>query len=412
MNRWLALVESNTSGTGRDFVSTARSLGLHPILITSDATRYPYVVEDGVDVYRADTNDPVALTKACCDLSSRGELAGISTSSELYIENAARSAHALGLPGANPVAVHICRNKWRQRRVLSNAMVRVPAYRLATTVQEALHAARVIGGRVVVKPITGSGSSGVRLCKNADEAAAHANVLLTRGVNERGQSIPQCVLVEELVIGPEFSVEMFSGKVVGITEKHLGALPNFVEIGHDYPAELSDSDANALSDAACKSVHALGLGFGATHVELRQSTKGPVIIEVNPRLAGGCIPKLVHLATGVDMVAATLRIAVGLTPQLYSTRQEYASIRFLLPDSDGAVSSAHGWEAVKALPGVAEASLYLPVGGTVAHHGDFRDRIGHVIGIGATSAMARSTAEQARSGIHLTVSPQPRQEGS
>ena len=43
---WLALVESNTTGSGRLFCSCARRLGLRPVLIARDPDRYPYVRAD------------------------------------------------------------------------------------------------------------------------------------------------------------------------------------------------------------------------------------------------------------------------------------------------------------------------------------------------------------------------------
>jgi argininosuccinate lyase len=84
----------------------------------------------------------------------------------------------------------------------------------------------------------GSGSVGVRLCRSRHDAHAHAEDLLRRTVNERGEPEPPDVVIEEYVRGPEFSVEVLCGRAIGITAKHLSAEPYFVETGHDFPAPL------------------------------------------------------------------------------------------------------------------------------------------------------------------------------
>jgi len=46
---------------------------------------------------------------------------------------------------------------------------------------------------------------------------AHAKTLLAITTNERGQPLPPRILVEELAVGPEYSMETFNTSVVGIT---------------------------------------------------------------------------------------------------------------------------------------------------------------------------------------------------
>src|SRR5204863_1276408 len=135
------------------------------------------------------------------------------------------------------------------------------------------------------------------------------------------------VLVEEYVPTPEFSVETFGRKVVGTTAKHLGPPPWFVECGHDFPADLGEvATVEALALAA---IEALGLGFGPAHTEVRLGPRGPVVIEVNARLAGGRIPTLVRLATGIDLVGATVDAVIGDAESLPEPGPGHASIRFL-----------------------------------------------------------------------------------
>ena len=49
------LVESNTTGTGRDFAEAARRHGLRPVLLASSPARYPYAAELGLETRAVDT---------------------------------------------------------------------------------------------------------------------------------------------------------------------------------------------------------------------------------------------------------------------------------------------------------------------------------------------------------------------
>jgi biotin carboxylase len=399
----LVLVESNTSGTGRLFVRRAAEMGLHPVLLAARPERWDALAAEGAEVRGADTAAPGALLDACRAVAAEAPIDGVWSSSEYFVAAAAALARALGLPGPSARAIRACRDKERQRVVLAAAGVGIPRFAAAATVREALDAAADIGYPVVLKPVDGSGSVGVRLCATADEARAHAALLLGAAGNERGLPVRAALLVEELAVGPEFSVELFDGKALALTGKHVSAPPWFVETGHDVPAAVPLTDADVLRRAAEEAARALGLGWGPVHAELRLTAAGPRIIEVNPRLAGGFIPELVRLATGVDLIRATLQACTGAAPEVRQTAAGAASIRFVIPPADGVLEGSTGLDRASADPAVAEARLYVQPGAEVRRAGDFRDRVGHVIASGATTARAAAAAGRALSTVHLRV---------
>ena len=73
----LAMVESNTTGTGRAFATAARARGLRPVLLSARPERYPWVAEDGVDVARVDTTDPAAVASGARSAAEGGPLCGL-----------------------------------------------------------------------------------------------------------------------------------------------------------------------------------------------------------------------------------------------------------------------------------------------------------------------------------------------
>ncbi|OKK07502.1 biotin carboxylase [Streptomyces sp. CB02488] len=398
--RLLLLVESNTTGTGRLFARRAAELGVVPVLLCADPGRYPYAAEDRLRTVTVDTSDEDALWAAVRTLEDGATVAGVLTSSEYYVPAAAALAYRLGLPGPSAEAVRACRDKAEQRRALTGAGVGSADFAAVSEVAGALAAARGIGLPVVVKPVQGSGSLGVRLCTDLDEVAEHAGTLLAATVNERGITAPGRILVEEYLTGPEFSVEVFGTEAVVTVAKHVGPLPAFVETGHDVPAALTGEQEIALRETAVRAVRALGLGWGAAHVELRLTgTRTAQVIEVNPRLAGGMIPELVRRACGTDLVRAQVLAALGAAPELERTGHARASIRFLTCDRDGILApSAALHEAVdraRTVPGTVEALLYRAPGEPVGPAEDFRGRVGHVIAVADRSGRAAEAAGRA-----------------
>ncbi|MET9735661.1 hypothetical protein ABZZ79_35050 [Streptomyces sp. NPDC006458] len=158
---------------------------------------------------------------------------------------------------------------------------------------------------------------------------------------------------------------MFGEEAVVTVAKHLGAPPVFVETGHDVPAAPPAPEATALVDSAVHAVKALGLGWGAAHVELRLDGRAARVTEVNTRLAGGLIPELVRHARGIDLVGAQVRACLGLPVDLTASPDAAgaASIRFLIADTDAVLGDPGGAEsAAPAVPGVTDAALYRTAG--------------------------------------------------
>lgn len=387
MSGWVVFVESNTTGSGRLFCRAAARMGFRPVLLARDPARYPYVAQDDLPARAVDTADPAAVLAACRALP--GPVRGVLSSSEYWVAAAAGTARTLDLPHPDPDAVVGCRDKPTMRARLTAAGLPGPHAFVATTPAEAGLAPAY---PVVVKPVAGSGSIGVRRCDTPEQARAAAALVLA---GRPGLPDQPAVLVEEYLPGPEFSVETFDDRVVGVTAKHLGPEPHFVETGHDFPAPVPPAARSALAGAAVDAVRALGLGWGAAHVELRLTPDGPRVVEVNPRLAGGMIPRMVEEATGIDLVARQIARAVGRTGPVRPTRAAGAAIRFLVATGEGRLVDVRGADKARAVPGVVEVGVLARPGAEVTLRHSFQDRLAYVVATGSGPAAAGRTAEQA-----------------
>ncbi len=211
--------------------------------------------------------------------------------------------------------------------------------------------------------------------------------------------------MEAYLDGDEYSVETLDDRVVGVTGKHLGPPPYFVETGHDFPAPLADGEREAIGASAVAALRALGLAWGPAHVELRYSATGPQVIEVNPRLAGGMIPRTVQEACGVDMVFQTVARAAGQPVDLTPTRDLAASIRFLVAPNAGRLVEINGVEQARQLPGVVEVGLTREVGQDLVVRHSFQDRLGYVIASAPDGTGAARAAEAGLRTLQARIAP-------
>lgn len=374
MSATFVFIESNTTGTGRACLQRARERGFRVLFLASRPELYPFLAEELVVPHIVDTTSADAISEV---LMREGDLHGVMSTSEYFIEIAAEVAARFSLVAADAEAVRTCRHKGRCVRVLEEAGVNVPRTVEVTSLAALEALAPEMTFPVVMKPVSGSGSVGVRLISGAAELLTAGSRLLSAERNERGVPVPAGILVQQFIAGDEYSVEVFSDHVLGVTKKHLGRPPFFVETGHDFPARVSAGLEQAIRSEVLRALRAVGYRSGPSHVEVRVASDGrPTIIEVNPRLAGGMIPRAVEMATGIDLLGAVVDFFAGRSVDLAPVRDRRAAIRFFVAERPGTIEAFHA----PALDGVDALFAPLkPVGAHVEPQGDFRDRLAYVI---------------------------------
>jgi biotin carboxylase len=258
-----------------------------------------------------------------------------------------------------------------------------------------------VGCPVVVKPRSSTGSVGVKLCATPIEAAHHTETLF----REIAEADHQGVLVEKFVSGPEYSVEIFDGVSIGVTQKLLGPPPAFVEVGHAFPSPGPRAVLAAIAEHAERAVAATGYSQGPAHVELRLASGAPTVIEINPRLAGGMIPELVRRATGVDLITTSIRFACGMPYELSRSHNGAAAIRFLLRPTPAPVQAVEGLSDARSLAGIVDAGALDRAFGHAGPIADFRDRLAYVIAEALAPEEAGYFADRALTLLHCVSAP-------
>ncbi|MES0214164.1 acetyl-CoA carboxylase biotin carboxylase subunit family protein [Mesorhizobium sp. C280B] len=404
MARAFILVGGTRMGSGLLYVQAAQRLGLQPITLSDDPTRYDHFGAKEAETIRVDTDDLDALIRECSRLRETYEIAGITGALDPVYATVGKLCRHFDLPGPNPEAIEQCCDKYTQRQLLAASGVPVPAYRLAANSAEVKDSAAEIGLPVIVKPAVGSNSEGVRLCRSIDELAEHTTYLL--GGKHKWRSSPR-ILVEEFAQGPHYCAEIIGEQMIGICSCDFGPPPHFVYRGSTYPALLSDHEHERIADVSLSCLRALGLGWGPTGIEFRWTKDGPVVIEVNPRLHGSPTPQLVHLAYGVDLITEHIKVAIGEKCDLRKRHSQTAAARFLIADRDGTLDWIDGDSQAAAVSGVAEVKFYARPQTPIVRKGDYLDCLGHVIAASSSLPRTEAILQRAVDLIGWSITPFP-----
>ncbi|TIS39157.1 acetyl-CoA carboxylase biotin carboxylase subunit family protein [Mesorhizobium sp.] len=406
VTRALILLEGHRS-VGVLYMKAAQRLGLYPITLSADPAQYDYLAADGLEAIRVDTDDLDALIRECSRLRGTYNVAGITGFSgldESIYATVGKLCRHFDLPGPNPASIEQCCDKYTQRQLLAAAGVPMPAYRLAADATEVKRFATEIGLPVIVKPAVGSGSCGVRLCRNVKELADHTAHLLA-GQPTWGSS-PR-ILIEEFAQGLQYSADTMGNEVVAIGAADFECLPHFVVRGTCFPARLTECEHKRIADASLRCLRALDLGWGPANIEFRWTERGPVVIEVNPRLPGWTTPRLIQLAYGIDLIAEHIKLIIGEEWDVRRMHSQTAAARFLVPEGDGILDWIGGKSLAVAIPGVVEVKLYVELKTPIVRKGDFRDTMGHVIAVSPSRAETEDILQRAVDLISWSIRPFP-----
>ncbi|MEW1718343.1 ATP-grasp domain-containing protein [Streptomyces sp. NPDC093109] len=388
----LLMVESWVGSMSRLLPRAIREGGHAFTFLTRDLHHYLRAAPEGTahpllgarHVLTAETNETDALTDFAARAHETLRFTGVITSCDYYLPAAARIAARLGLPGPSAEAVENACRKDATRRILAEAGLPGPEFAVCEEWAETAAAAREIGYPLVLKPVDLCAGMYVRRVDDEAGLAAAYHALAAFPVNARGRRRTPVVLLEELLDGPEVSVETVSfggtAHVIGVTDKSVGAAPAFVETGHMFPAALDPADEAAARDTALYALKALGLDDIVAHTEIKLTSGGPRVVEVNPRPAGNRITELVRHVTGIDLAAACVDVALGREPDLRPrpTGLRSAAIGFLVPDTEGELEAIDGADALRAEPGLLEVQLADP-GRAVRAAQSNNDYLGHIM---------------------------------
>jgi len=252
---------------------------------------------------------------------------GVATFWELAGPLTAHLAQALGLVGHSPEAIAATRNKIRTREVCAAAGIPSPRFACIKSCVDLASAARHVGFPAVLKPV--SAVSSTAAYRVDDEQALYRRY--TQTIHEiSGRLKPNGIhsddlqeliwannfdmTLEEYLDGEEFDVDCLLSEGELVYASVIYNLPQLycMEVGTLTPAPFPAQQQAELVELTEQCLKALGFTTGAFHVEVKYTSVGPRLIEINARLGGGQNYRINQLVWGVDLVEQYLMTCLGL----------------------------------------------------------------------------------------------------
>lgn len=305
---------------------------------------------------------------------------GIMTlASDMPMRTVAKVAEELGLIGISKETAFKATNKAAMRECLGKNNVPIPKFFRVKGYDEYINIVNKFTSEIIIKPSDNSGSRGVVLLKELNNEEQIKNAFKYSMENSRSGEI----IVEEYMKGPEVSVESVSidGKIyiVAITDKITTGSPNFVEMGHSQPSQLSKEITDNIKNVAIDAIRAVGIDNGPAHTEIIVTREGPKIVEIGARLGGDNITShLVPLSTGINLVQVCIQIAMGIKVNLKQKFLKGSSIRYF-ESIEGKIDYIEGIEEARLIEGIKQIEFTKQIGQRVGKVSSSSDRLGFII---------------------------------
>ena len=319
---------------------------------------------------------------------------------DIRLVMAAKLARRLGLRYLNVDSAVLLRDKFNVRSRLKQAGIPQPEFALGTTNDEVKAAIAHIGLPVLIKPCDGYGSQNILTLESPVDlelAADSLDHLLPMKTDYGlGVSSNDRLLIEQFMNGMFIGCDTFTlnGKhqLLGINEKLMFSPPSFAIRGGCFIPNTGEWPT--LEHYVFRLLDAVGFNVGAAHIEIMLTAEGPRLIEINPRLVGAKIARLIGYALDCSVHEALIELHLGHWPfqQLDKARFHPAVTRWLITQDSGTLEhiAQPEWHD----DGIKCTEMLARPGDHVSYPFENSQRLGYVMTCCPTRQQAETLAER------------------
>lgn len=406
----IVFIGCNKSGTSREAIKVAAEMGYFTVLFT-DRKKFLEQREEFNDVdqliYKKNLGNKAfkeLLVQDIKRLIEEGKIVRACLSLvDPFVSMAAWISKELDLARVSIEALYTMENKTRFRDKLKHL-----PYNPFYIIYHDNHAVEQFSALmkdhfpVVLKSAESNGSKDVLLATNLIELKN--GLIYLKNVTGKAP-----LLVEEYIHGPQFLVEVivYKGRItiVGLLEQEVTEKKRFIVTGYHFPAQLSESQFSNLECAVNTIIDEIGLVNGTCHLEFRYSKGDWKLIEINPRISGGAMNRIIYHGTGVNLVKETLKLYLGEEPIIENNKNECVYTRYLTVDSKGILMKVTGKNRAKNQDGVKEVYIKPRKGSILTPPLSMGDRYAYVLTTASCHEEAKQLAIKALREIKFILEP-------
>ncbi|MDZ5472993.1 ATP-grasp domain-containing protein [Bacillus sp. 31A1R] len=395
----IVFIGTNKSGSSREAIKAAEQLGYFTVVFTNrekqleQRQQYPDIHE----LVYIDIENITEMRKEIKKLQFQGkEILAILSFVDSSVHTASTLSDEFCHNYASTEAIFKMENKQETRLALENESYTPKFHILSPGKTISINEIPNLDFPVMVKSPKSTGSKDALLAENKKQ--------LEKNLVKLQEKYPKDLLIiEEYIDGDQYLVEalIHNGKIhiAGVLEQEITKGKRFIVTGYGVLAEVPDKLEKEINQVLQSIVTRLNLHNGALHLEMRRSKNGWKLIEINPRISGGAMNKMLQAAFGFNLVEETIKLYLGEEPYLHRKTNNFVFTQHLIVSNKGILEKVTGRNRATHSPGVVEVYVKPKKGTLLTPPLSMGHRYAYVIAKGNSMEEAKQLAKTAANEI-------------
>ncbi|WP_029054469.1 ATP-grasp domain-containing protein [Sporosarcina ureae] len=399
----ILFVETTKSGSSREAIKAAERIGYATVLLTQNK-KYLEQREEFPEVTQMIHVDGITeeiVRQQIHDLKKSGmKLRGIFSFVDPFVSMAAHLANEFCYSKISVDAYLKMEDKVLTRTALAKneATPKFIIFEPSTDLKQFISEQEIFP--LIIKSPLSKASRDVYLVDNQEE--------MTRVMKSMLKVHPaQQIVVEEYLDGPQYLVELVvvNGKLhlIAVIKQDIQKDLKFIITGYDIQLSLEKSLYAKLFktvESICKD---LGAKNVACHLELRYVRDTWKLIELNPRISGGAMNRMIEEAYGINLMEETLKLFIGEEVNLKRRHENHIYTHYITVNAYGTLLKVTGKNNAMKYEGVREVYVKPRKGTFMTPPISMGNRYGYVIASGDSASKAKRNALQAAKNIKFYI---------
>lgn len=402
--RTIVFIGTNKSGSSREAIKAAERLGYFTVLLTNNK-KFIYQRTEFPDVHQmilVELFNYDNLKETIINLQKQGkQIKCILSFVHSYVYLAATLSEEFCPTVVSSDPIFIMENKILSRDLLTDLPVS-PRYTVYTpdySLEKFINKHKTYLPLIVKAPAS-AGSKDVLLANNGNQLKLAIQKLL----NHHEQ-----ILLEEYLAGPQYLIEVLVHNkkvhIIAIIEQQITFFKRFIVTGYCLLRNNEKDLYDSILETVTSILEVFQLKNGPCHLEMRLVNGSWKLIEINPRISGGAMNKIIEVGYGINLVEETIQLMLGNEPCLTRKHSKYVYAHYLTVDSKGSLIKVTGKNRSSKYPGVEEVYIKPRKGQILRPPISMGDRYGYVLASSDVKDEAIRIAKKAASEIRFELAP-------
>ncbi|MFS0687834.1 ATP-grasp domain-containing protein [Sporosarcina sp. 179-K 8C2 HS] len=396
--RAIVFIGSSTTGSSMDALAAVIRLGCAAILLTDRKAFLRRQPEDAQLIYMKLLEEGIIRKQLVQLIQSGHDIQAIISFVDPYVSMAAKLSNEFCGSVISYDVLQLMEDKLTTRLALRNNRASCK-FEMITTNQ--IKPSSITYPFIMKNPIS-NGSKDVYYIEDEKKYKIAVKRLTKR--------LPgQQFLIEEFIEGPQYIIEVVVIEalpiIVAVIQQEIMRDYTFIVTAYDVVVDMDEAHYRSLWKTVTSLMREIGLQNGSCHIEMRHSPNGWKLIELNPRISGGAMNRMIEEAFGINLVQETIKFYLGEEPDLIRKKQQYVHTSYITINSTGYLLEVEGVNEAVNCPGVADVFVKPSIGTIMIPPLSMGHRYGYVMAVGESTKEAKERAEYAAKLIKFYIEP-------